>query len=73
MENWRAVPLKMRTYKADIMWEDTGSQCIESRPPEQKTEPKKVNLFAIYSMVVIRNMMMSLYKMSNTANNSIVT
>lgn len=62
----------MRTYNADMMWEDTGSQCIESRPPGQKTEPKKVNLFATYSMVVIRNMMMSFYKMCNTSNNSIV-
>lgn len=72
MENWRAVPLKMRTYNADIMWEDTGSQCIDSRSHGQKTEHKKVNLFAIYSVVVIRNMKMSLYKMYNTANNGIV-
>ena len=40
----------------DITWEDTGSQCIDSRPNGQKTEQKKVTLFATYSMVVIRNM-----------------
>lgn len=72
MENWRAVPLKMRTYNTDIMWEDTGSQCIESRPHGQKTEPKKVNLFATYSVAVIRNMKISLYKMCNTDKSSIV-
>lgn len=70
MENWRAVPLKMRTHNTDL-WEDTGSQCRDSRPNGQKTEQKKVNLFATYS-VVIRNMKMSLYKMCNTANNSII-
>lgn len=40
----------------NIMWEDTGSQCIDSRPNGQKTGQKKVALFATYSMVVIRNM-----------------
>lgn len=60
----------MRTYNTDIMWEDAGSQLIDSRPHGQRTEQKKVNLFAIYS-VVIRNRMSS-YKMCNTTNNSIV-
>lgn len=49
MESWRAVPLKMSTYNTDIIWEDIGSQCIDSRPHGQKTEQKKVNLFATYS------------------------
>lgn len=71
MENWGAMPLKMRTHNTDVMWEHTGSQCRDSQPNGQKTEQKKVNLFAAYS-VVIRNMKTSLYKMYNTANNNIV-
>lgn len=39
----------------DITWEDTGSQCVDSRPNGQKTEQKKVTLFATYSMLIIRN------------------
>ena len=49
----------------DIMWEDTGSECIDSRPNGQKTRQKKVTLFGTYLVVVIRNI-------CNTANNSIV-
>lgn len=55
IETWRAMPLKMRPYNMDITWEDTGSQCVDSRPNGQKTEQKKVTLFATYSMLIIRN------------------
>lgn len=72
MESWRSVPLKMRTSSTVTMWEDAESQCIESRPHGQKTEQKKVNFFTTYSVVIIRNMKMSYYKMCNTANNNIV-
>lgn len=63
IETWRAMPLKMRPYNMDITWEDTGSQCIDSRPNGQKTEQKKVTLFATYSMLIIRNRRKSLYEM----------
>ena len=56
IETWRAMPLKMRTYNMDMLWKDTGSQCIDSRPNGQKTGQKKVTLFSIYLMVIIRNM-----------------